>query len=85
MPRSPVRARGSATLLGAPPRTSRVRREHDHADVPRRARARAEDGRPVDEIIVTELDHHANIAPWHALAQERGVTVRTARMIPGDG
>ena len=33
-----------------------------------------------DEIVVTELDHHANIAPWQALAQERGVTVRTARM-----
>ena len=38
-----------------------------------------------DEIIVTELDHHANIAPWQALAQERGVTVRTARMIPETG
>jgi cysteine desulfurase family protein (TIGR01976 family) len=26
---------------------------------------------------VTELDHHANIAPWRALERERGVTVRT--------
>ena len=34
-----------------------------------------------DEIVVTELDHHANIAPWQALAVDRGVTVRTARMI----
>ncbi|HEY1403153.1 MAG TPA: aminotransferase class V-fold PLP-dependent enzyme, partial [Pyrinomonadaceae bacterium] len=24
-----------------------------------------------DEIIVTELDHHANVAPWQALARER--------------
>ncbi|HEX6314765.1 MAG TPA: cysteine desulfurase-like protein [Gemmatimonadaceae bacterium] len=30
-----------------------------------------------DEIVVTELDHHANIAPWRALARERGVTIRS--------
>ncbi|HEX2451183.1 MAG TPA: cysteine desulfurase-like protein [Gemmatimonadales bacterium] len=29
-----------------------------------------------DEIVVTELDHHANIDPWRALATERGVVVR---------
>jgi cysteine desulfurase family protein (TIGR01976 family) len=29
-----------------------------------------------DEIVVTDLDHHANIAPWMRLAKERGVTVR---------
>ena len=33
-----------------------------------------------DEIIVTELDHHANIDPWRRLAVERGVTIRTVRM-----
>ncbi|GAC1514589.1 MAG: cysteine desulfurase-like protein [Gemmatimonadaceae bacterium] len=33
-----------------------------------------------DEIVVTELDHHANIAPWRWLERERGVTVRTVRM-----
>ena len=33
-----------------------------------------------DEIIVTELDHHANIAPWQALERERGVVVRVVRM-----
>ena len=38
-----------------------------------------------DEILVTELEHHANIAPWQALEQERGVTVRVARMIPETG
>jgi cysteine desulfurase family protein (TIGR01976 family) len=38
-----------------------------------------------DEIIVTELDHHANIAPWQALAHERGVTLRTAKMLPETG
>lgn len=40
---------------------------------------------PGDEIVVTELDHHANIAPWHTLARERGVTLRTARMVPETG
>jgi len=40
---------------------------------------------PGDEIVVTELDHHANIAPWQALADERGVVVRTVRMIPETG
>src|SRR5947199_4208343 len=35
-----------------------------------------------DEILVTELDHHANIAPWRALEKERGVNVRMVKMIP---
>ncbi len=38
-----------------------------------------------DEIIVTELDHDANIAPWQALAQERGVKVQVAKMQPETG
>ena len=38
-----------------------------------------------DEIVVTELDHHANVAPWRALEKERGVKVRTVRMIPESG
>jgi cysteine desulfurase family protein (TIGR01976 family) len=29
-----------------------------------------------DEVVVTELDHHANVAPWRALAVDRGVVVR---------
>ena len=33
-----------------------------------------------DEIVVTELDHHANIDPWRRLALERGVTIRTVRL-----
>ncbi|HEY0003166.1 MAG TPA: cysteine desulfurase-like protein [Pyrinomonadaceae bacterium] len=38
-----------------------------------------------DEIVVTELDHHANIAPWQALERERGLTLRTVRMLPETG
>ncbi|HEU4727218.1 MAG TPA: aminotransferase class V-fold PLP-dependent enzyme, partial [Kofleriaceae bacterium] len=26
-----------------------------------------------DEIVVTELDHHANVDPWRRLASERGL------------
>jgi cysteine desulfurase family protein (TIGR01976 family) len=33
-----------------------------------------------DEVVVTELDHHANVAPWQALERERGVTVHVVRM-----
>lgn len=40
---------------------------------------------PNDEIVVTELDHHANVAPWRRLAKERGVKVSTARMRVEDG
>jgi cysteine desulfurase family protein (TIGR01976 family) len=38
-----------------------------------------------DEIIVTELDHHANIDPWRELAKDRGLRVQTVRMIPETG
>ncbi len=40
---------------------------------------------PGDEIVVTELDHQANVAPWHALAKERGVTIRTVPFEPQSG
>ena len=38
-----------------------------------------------DEIVVTELDHHANVAPWRALEKERGITVRVAKMNAATG
>jgi cysteine desulfurase family protein (TIGR01976 family) len=40
---------------------------------------------PGDEIIVTELDHDANISPWLLVAGDRGLTVRTARLDPREG
>lgn len=36
---------------------------------------------PGDEVIVSELDHHANIVPWQRVCQERGATLRA---IPTD-
>ncbi|CAM3439116.1 MULTISPECIES: cysteine desulfurase SufS [Yersinia] len=29
-----------------------------------------------DSIIITEMEHHANIVPWQMLAQERGIEIR---------
>jgi cysteine desulfurase family protein (TIGR01976 family) len=49
------------------------------------ARALGRSLHEADEIVVTELDHHANIAPWQALAKELGVKVRTVRMLSETG
>jgi cysteine desulfurase family protein (TIGR01976 family) len=38
-----------------------------------------------DEVVVTDLDHQANVAPWTAIARERGITVRTAPFDPATG
>lgn len=40
---------------------------------------------PGDEIVITELDHHANVAPWRALERERGVTIRQVTVDPARG
>ena len=40
------------------------------------ARAIGRSLKPGDEIIITELDHHANVAPWQALAKERGAVLK---------
>jgi cysteine desulfurase/selenocysteine lyase len=31
---------------------------------------------PVDEIVVTEMEHHANLIPWQELAYRTGATLR---------
>ena len=38
-----------------------------------------------DEIVITELEHHANVAPWQALVAERGSTLKIAQMDPESG
>jgi len=38
---------------------------------------------PGDEILLTHLDHDANVSPWRAL-EERGVTIRFAEINPDD-
>ena len=40
---------------------------------------------PGDEVIVTELDHDANVSPWLLVAADRGLVARTAPLHPSDG
>jgi cysteine desulfurase family protein (TIGR01976 family) len=40
------------------------------------SRAIGRDLGPGDEVVVSRLDHDANVAPWLAMAHERGATVR---------
>lgn len=40
---------------------------------------------PGDEIVVTELDHHANVDPWIEMARDRGLTVQRVRMLTETG
>jgi cysteine desulfurase family protein (TIGR01976 family) len=39
---------------------------------------------PGDEIIVTELDHDANVSPWLLIAADNGLVARTAPLDPRD-
>lgn len=49
------------------------------------SRAIARTWRPGDEIVVTRLDHDANITPWLRAAEERGVVVKWLDFLPGEG
>lgn len=49
------------------------------------SRSIARQWKPGDEILVTRLDHDANISPWLLAAQDRGVAVRWVDFDPDDG
>lgn len=34
-----------------------------------------------DEVVVTQMEHHSNIVPWHLLRERRGVVLRFARVL----
>jgi cysteine desulfurase/selenocysteine lyase len=36
-----------------------------------------------DAIVLTEMEHHANIVPWHILSEERGVELRWIPLTSG--
>jgi cysteine desulfurase / selenocysteine lyase len=38
--------------------------------------------RPGDEILITEMEHHANLVPWQQLAQRTGATLRWFKVLP---
>lgn len=70
-----------ADLLGAPPQgivfgRSMTQLTYDFA------RTLAKGWRPGDEIVVTRLDHDANIRPWVQAADQVGATVRWADFDP---
>ena len=44
------------------------------------SRALGRDLKPGDEIVVTRLDHDANVSPWLQMAEDRGITVRWAEI-----
>jgi cysteine desulfurase family protein (TIGR01976 family) len=46
------------------------------------ARGIARRMRAGDEIVVTQLDHHGNLAPWRAIAKEHGFVLRTVKLDP---
>lgn len=46
------------------------------------SRALARGWQEGDEVVVTELDHRANVDPWRLAAQDRGVTVKWLRVNP---
>ncbi len=49
------------------------------------SRAIARDWREGDEVILTRLDHDANVAPWLLAAEDRGVVVRWLPFDSADG
>jgi cysteine desulfurase family protein (TIGR01976 family) len=40
---------------------------------------------PGDEIVVTRLDHEANVGPWRSMAADRGLTIREVDVDVEDG
>jgi cysteine desulfurase family protein (TIGR01976 family) len=40
---------------------------------------------PGDKVVITELDHHANVAPWRALERDRGLTVLSVPLVEKTG
>src|SRR5262249_3225476 len=48
------------------------------------SRSLARTWRPGDEVLVTRLDHDANVSPWALAARDAGATVRFVEIRPED-
>ena len=48
------------------------------------ARSVAASLQPGDTVVVTSLDHEANVGPWRSAAADRGLVVRTVDIRPDD-
>lgn len=49
------------------------------------SRSLAREWNPGDEILVTDLDHDANVSPWVLAARDAGATVKRVQVHPDDG
>jgi cysteine desulfurase family protein (TIGR01976 family) len=49
------------------------------------ARALGREWKSGDEVVITELDHHGNVAPWRALEKEKGIVIKSVRFDPKTG
>ena len=49
------------------------------------ARALGRHWKAGDEVVITELDHHGNVAPWRALEKEKGIVIKSVRFDPKTG
>ncbi|MBA3573570.1 MAG: aminotransferase class V-fold PLP-dependent enzyme, partial [Pseudonocardiales bacterium] len=74
-----------ADLVGAPEPRGVVLGPTMTALTYRFAAALAPSWRPGDEIVLTQLDHDANVRPWVQAAERAGVTVRLAQVDPTTG
>src|SRR4051794_27362330 len=73
-----------ADLLGTHPQGEVFRRSMTQVTYDL-ARTLAADWEPGDEVVVTRLDHDANIRPWVQAAQAAGATVCWAHFDPSTG
>jgi cysteine desulfurase/selenocysteine lyase len=78
-----------AKFIGAPSRDEVVFTKNSSEAMNLVARVLGEAGPgyrvgPGDEIVITEMEHHSNIVPWHQLAERTGATVKWFR-ITDDG
>jgi cysteine desulfurase family protein (TIGR01976 family) len=49
------------------------------------ARALGREWKAGDEVLITELDHHGNVAPWRAIEEEKGIVIKSVRFDPATG
>src|ERR1700722_9385258 len=38
--------------------------------------------KPGDEIVLTRMEHHANLVPWQQITHEKGATLRYINLLP---
>ncbi|GAB1512967.1 cysteine desulfurase [Actinophytocola sp. KF-1] len=67
-----------AAFIGAPSRDEVIFTKNSSEAMNLIARVFGDAGRlgPGDEIVITEMEHHSNIVPWHMLAERTGATVK---------